>query len=70
MRQAILYLKAAAISASASLIVMIAMLYGGIEVLDVFFYVILIYFGIYFGMLAFIEEKSPVDGSPTGQNKK
>lgn len=70
MRQAILYLKAAAISVVASLIVMIALLYGGVEVLDAFFYVLLTYFGIYFGILAFIEEKSPVDGSPTGQNRK
>lgn len=70
MRQAILYLKAAVVSVVASLIVMVALLYGGAEVLDTFFYVLLTYFGIYFGMLAFIEEKSPTDGSPKGQKEK
>ena len=57
MKQIILYLKTTVLSGAAALLLMVSLLYAGMEVLDVFFWMLLTYFGLYFGALAAIEEK-------------
>lgn len=69
MKQALLYLKATVLSGAAALLLMVSLLYAGVEVLDVFFWMLLTYFGLYFGMLAVIEEKSPESGNSQSNNK-
>lgn len=63
MKQTILYLKAAAISVAASLIVLIVLVYHQAELLDALFYAVLTHLGIYFGMLAAIEGKTRRNGN-------
>ncbi len=69
MKQIILYLKATVLSGAAALLLMVSLLYAGVEVLDVFFWMLLTYFGLYFGVLAVIEEKSPESGNSQSNNK-
>lgn len=57
MKQAILYLKAATLSGAAALLLMVSLLYAGVEALDALFYMLLLYLGLYFGILAAIEER-------------
>jgi hypothetical protein len=61
MKQIILYLKATVLSGAAALLLMVSLLYAGVEVLDVFFWMLLTYFGLYFGALAVIEERRERD---------
>ena len=61
MKQIILYLKATVLSGAAVLLLMVSLLYAGVEVLDVFFWMLLTYFGLYFGALAVIEERRERD---------
>lgn len=61
MKQALLYLKATVLSGAAALLLMVSLLYAGVEVLDVFFWMLVLYFGLYFTMLAVIEERRERD---------
>jgi hypothetical protein len=61
MKQIILHLKATVLSGAAALLLMVSLLYAGVEVLDVFFWMLLTYFGLYFGALAVIEERRERD---------
>lgn len=69
MRQAIIYIKAAVLTGSMSLIIWFMMLFAGTKVLDAFFIEISLFIFLYFGVLSVIE-KSPTDGSPKGQKEK
>lgn len=58
MRKVIWCIKTAILSDAASLLVFISLLYGGVEILDAFFWTILIFSGIYFGILSATEQKN------------
>ncbi len=57
MKQIILYLKAAILSGAAALLIMVSLLYAGMEVLDVFFWMLIVFLIGYFSILAVIEER-------------
>ena len=56
MRQAILYLKTAVLSGAAALLLMVSLLYTGVDALDALFWMVIIFLIGYFGVLAVIEE--------------
>ena len=70
MKQIILYLKSATLSGAAALLLMVSLLYTGVDALDAMFWMVVIFLIGYFSILATIEEKSPTDGSPKGQKEK
>lgn len=57
MKQINLYLKAAILSGAAALLIMVSLLYAGMEVLDVFFWMLIVFLIGYFSILAVIEER-------------
>jgi hypothetical protein len=56
MRQALLYLKTAVLSGAAALLLMVQLLYTGVDALDAMFWMVVIFLIGYFGVLAVIEE--------------
>ena len=56
MRQAILYLKTAVLSGAAALLLMVQLLYTGVDALDAMFWMVVVFLIGYFGVLAVIEE--------------
>lgn len=57
MKQIILYLKAAILSGAAALLLIVSLLYAGVEVLDALFWMLIVFLFGYFGILAVIEER-------------
>ena len=56
MRQALLYLKTAVLSGAAALLLMVQLLYTGVDALDAMFWMVVVFLIGYFGVLAVIEE--------------
>ena len=60
MKEIILYLKATVLSGAAALLIMASLLYAGMEVLDVFFWMLIVFLIGYFSILAVIEERRKI----------
>ena len=56
MKQIILYLKSTVLSGAAALLLMVQLLYTGVDALDALFWMVIIFLFGYFGVLAVIEE--------------
>lgn len=56
MRQALLYLKTTVLSGVEALLLMVSLLYAGVDALDALFWMVVVFVGLYFTILAAIEE--------------
>ena len=70
MKQIILYLKSATLSGAAALLLMVSLLYTGVDALDAMFWMVVIFLIGYFSILATIEEKAPRMAVRGGQKEK
>lgn len=66
----IVYIKAAIVTGALSLIIWFGMLFARTEILEAFFIEISLFIFLYFGALAFIEEKSPESGNSQSNKEK
>ena len=69
MKQIILYLKATVLSGAAALLLMVSLLYTGVDALDAMFWMVVIFLIGYFSILATIEEKAPRMAVRRGKKK-
>jgi len=69
MKQIILYLKSATLSGAAALLLMVSLLYTGVDALDAMFWMVVIFLIGYFSILATIEEKAPRMAVRRGKKK-
>lgn len=69
MKQIILYLKATVLSGVAALLLMVSLLYTGVDALDAMFWMVVIFLIGYFSILATIEEKAPRMAVRRGKKK-
>ena len=69
MRQAILYLKTTVLAGAAALLLMVSLLYAGVDALDALFWMVIVFLIGYFSILATIEEKAPRMAVRRGKKK-
>lgn len=67
-KQTLTYIKTAILSGSVGILAFCVMLYGRVDDLTAFFWSLLIYATLYFGILAIIEKKTPRAATPRAKH--